>query len=49
LTGKSTEVDFAAMGNSKRELSIWGPIACNTIYVVVLLGIGCIYVSRKEY
>lgn len=52
LTGKTTfdeNLVTTKLDSSKRELSIWQPIFSNLAFVVVMLAICCIYVSRKEY
>ena len=38
--------DLAA---ARVEVEIWQPIISNLVFVVVLLTIGCIYVTRREY
>ncbi|MCA9190510.1 MAG: ABC transporter permease [Planctomycetales bacterium] len=31
------------------EIDLWTPIVSNVIFVVIVLGIGCLYVQRKEF
>jgi ABC-type transport system involved in multi-copper enzyme maturation permease subunit len=52
LTGKTTfdeNLVTVKLDNSKRELAVWQPIASNSAFVLIILIICCIYVSRKEY
>ncbi len=52
LTGKTTfdeNVVTTKLESSKRELSIWQPIFSNLAFVIIVLGVCCIYVTRKEY
>ncbi len=52
LTGRTTldeTLVTVKLDNSKRELAVWQPIASNMAFVVLVLTVCCIYVSRKEY
>lgn len=52
LSGNKTQsLDIVAnnLETAQVELDIWQPIITNLCFVIVMLGIGCIYVVRKEF
>jgi ABC-type transport system involved in multi-copper enzyme maturation permease subunit len=52
LTGKANVEErliAVKLDNAKIKLNIWQPILSNLAFVVVMLTISCIYVSRKEF
>jgi hypothetical protein len=44
-----TQLFNTDLSAARVEVEIWQPILSNLAFVVVLLAIGCIYVSRREY
>ena len=52
LSGERTQalnVITNDLESAQMELDIWQPIITNLCFVVVVLGLGCIYVARKEF
>ncbi|MEZ6135946.1 MAG: ABC transporter permease [Pirellulaceae bacterium] len=52
LTGSRTmnaQLVSGDLSSAQRELDIWQPIYSNLAFVLVILGISCVYVARKEY
>ncbi|MFO0943173.1 MAG: hypothetical protein U0930_20750 [Pirellulales bacterium] len=50
LTGKTTfdeNIVTTKLESNKRELSIWQPIFSNMAFVIIILSVCCIYVTRK--
>lgn len=44
LSGITNDLEAAQV-----ELDVWRPIVSNLAFVAVMLGVGCIYVARKEF
>jgi ABC-type transport system involved in multi-copper enzyme maturation permease subunit len=38
-----------ALGATRVRVDIWGPVWSNLAFLAVVLGIGCVYVSRKDF
>ncbi len=52
LTGKDTqslELITTDLKTARIELEVWQPIISNSLFVIVMLAIGCIYLVRKEF
>ncbi|MCC6509994.1 MAG: ABC transporter permease, partial [Pirellulaceae bacterium] len=44
-----TQIINNDLSTFRQEIEVWQPIISNLIFVAVLLGIGCLYVWRKEF
>jgi len=52
LTGSATfdpQLITVKLDTAKVQLDIWQPIISNTVFVVLILAVSCIYLARKEY
>ncbi len=52
VTGKSTVSDESAQGDlqsARKQLRPWNPVWSGALFVVLVLGIGCIYMQRSEF
>lgn len=52
LTGSKTfdpNLITVKLDSAKVELEVWQPIISNLAFVVVVLGLSCVYLARKEY